>query len=145
MNLYICNSNHWFVFHGSKNVIILTDNTVSHFQCGIHQCHNKRYGPDDFCSWWWFGTHQKSKSMYTCSTCKFSQYFEDHHFKLKFIRNARQYKRLVLFLTLVAFGNFCPKNIPTLGTKKWKIWNQRHYILLFQFLKMMKQEGLYFF
>ena len=114
---------------GSKNIIVLTSNTVSHFQCGIHQCHNKRYRPDDFCSWWWFGTHQKSKSMYTCSTCKFSQYFEDHHFKLKLNRNAGWYKRLILFCTLVTFGIFCPNSIceKNLGANKWKTWNQRHY------------------
>ena len=78
------------------NILIsLTDNTVSHFQCGVHQCHSKWYRPDGFCPWWWFGSYQKSKPMYTCSTGKFSQYFEDHHFKLKLNRNAGWYRRLI--------------------------------------------------
>ena len=85
------------------NVLIsLTDNTVSHFQCGVHQCHSKWYRPDGFCPWWWFGLYQKSKPMDTRSTGKFSEYFQDHHFKLKLRKNAAPYK-FVIFCTLGDF------------------------------------------
>ena len=59
--------------------------------------------------------------MYTCSTGKFSQYFEDHHFKLKLNRNAGWYKRLILFCTLVTFGIFLSKK---------HLWNKRAFIFL---------------
>ena len=73
------------------HIYVLTDNTVSHFPWGITQCHNNRHRPDDFCPWRWFGTYQKSKSMYTCTCSEFSQNLWDHHFnvqKLKINRNA---------------------------------------------------------
>ena len=69
----VFNDNHCFLFHGSKNIMILTDSAFSHFPWSITQCHNKRYRPDDFCSWWWFGTEQKFKSMYFCIGSEFSQ------------------------------------------------------------------------
>ena len=106
------------------NIIILTDNTVSHFQCGVRQCDNKWYRPDDFCPWWWFGSYQKSKPMNTCSTGKFSQYFEDHHFKLKLNRNAGWYKRPYTGY----FWYFFVQKAFVKNLKSW--WNKRDFIFL---------------
>ena len=71
--------------------MVLTNNTVTHFQCSIHHCYKNGYSPDPFCPWWWFGAYQITKSMYTCNTSKVLQYFYKHHFRLKLNRNAAQY------------------------------------------------------
>ena len=64
-----------FNFMIGKDVMLLTHNTVTHFQCSINHCYKNGYSPDGFCPWWWFGTYQITKSMNTCSTSKVLQYF----------------------------------------------------------------------
>ena len=63
--------------------------------------------------------------MYTCTDREFSQYFQDHHFKLKLNRNAARYRFLSKFAHWLLFKTFvqklCEKKSPIVGTDKGKI------------------------